>query len=439
MKRSLLAIFILVWFNCATAQLFQEKGGILEDYNGNYYRQTFLIQVYDLPIRIDTLFGLEKICLNISHPRVSDLKVTLESPDGTGIWLTNRNGRDTGKNYINTCFSSNNKNGYIHEATAPFTGEFIPDGRMEYINNGQNPNGYWKLIIEDLKEGISGILDSFSLQFGKHPAKLKIIKRCSFENPELCLCDGDKQNGEMLPDLVIVPSFTENQIAEYASNDSIYPGQLRFAATIANIGYGPMEIKGNGKWFCGDSLVSGNMKCGSGENSRQQLVQRIYYKENNELKWRDKLAGTMYLEDMPGHNHYHVDNWVEFRLVKMQSKKKRTIVSKGHKVSYCLFSTGICNINDKLCNMYGKQYGETMPNYGLGSYADCRVEKQGITVGGYDTYGMMYEGQYLNLPKGLKNGEYWLEIEIDPDRKYVESNRSNNIFKRRINIQKQQL
>jgi len=286
---------------------------------------------------------------------------------------------------------------------------------------------------------MTGELDSFSLQFGNHPAKLKIIKRCSFENPELCLCDGNKENGDMLPDLVIVPSFTENQVYEYAANDSMYPGQLKFAATIANIGYGPMEIKGNNKWYCGDSLVSGNVKCSNGENSRQQLVQRVYYKENNKLKWRDLPAGTMYLEDMPGHNHYHVDNWVEFRLVKMKGKRKKPVITKGHKVSYCLFSTGICNNSDQLCNMYGKQYGETMPNYGLGSYADCRIEKQGITVGGYDTYGMMYEGQYLNLPKGLKNGEYWLEIEIDPDHKYMESNKRNNTFRMKINIQKQQL
>jgi len=332
---------------------------------------------------MDTSFGLENVCINIQHPRVSDLKITLESPDGTSIWLTNRNGRDTGKNYVNTCFRATGKNGYIHESLAPFTGEFIPDGRMEYFNNGQNPNGYWKLIVEDLKEGMAGELDSFSLQFGNHPAKLKIIKRCSFENPELCLCDGNKQNGDMLPDLVIVPSFTENQVYEYAANDSMYPGQLKFAATIANIGYGPMEIKGNNKWYCGDSLVSGNVKCSNGENSRQQLVQRVYYKENNKLKWRDLPAGTMYLEDMPGHNHYHVDNWVEFRLVKMKGKRKKTVITKGHKVSYCLFSTGICNNSDQLCNMYGKQYGETMPNYGLGSYGDCRKEKKGIIVGGH--------------------------------------------------------
>ena len=79
-----------------------------------------------------------------------------------------------------------------------------------------------------------------------------------------------------------------------------------------------------------------------------------------------------------------------------------------------------------------------MPNYGLGNYSSCNTEKQGITVGGYDTYGLMYEGQYLQLPKGLKSGEYLLEIEIDPDHKYIESNKKNNTFQMKVNIQKQQ-
>ena len=63
--------------------------------------------------------------------------------------------------------------------------------------------------------------------------------------------------------------------------------------------------------------------------------------------------------------------------------------------------------------------------------------KQGIAVGGYDYYGLMYEGQYLTLPKDLKNGNYILEIEIDPHHKYYESNRNNNLFSMPIKIEKQ--
>lgn len=79
-----------------------------------------------------------------------------------------------------------------------------------------------------------------------------------------------------------------------------------------------------------------------------------------------------------------------------------------------------------------------MSNFSLGNYFACSLQKQGISVGGYDYYGMMYEGQYLQLPKGFKNGKYILEIEIDPQHKYIESNKKNNIFRMPVTIYQQQ-
>jgi len=49
----------------------------------------------------------------------------------------------------------------------------------------------------------------------------------------------------------------------------------------------------------------------------------------------------------------------------------------------------------------------------------------------------MYEGQYLKLPKRLKPGFYILEIEIDPEKKYLEADRTNNTFRKKVFISKQ--
>jgi len=122
-------------------------GGKIGDYTDNFRIDSFPIVVKNIPQTIDANFGLAKICINISHRRVSDLKVELLSPDGSSIWLTNRNGGDEGMSYMSTCFRSNGFNGYIHQGEAPFTGEYIPDGRIEFLNNGQNPNGTWYLKI----------------------------------------------------------------------------------------------------------------------------------------------------------------------------------------------------------------------------------------------------------------------------------------------------
>ncbi|AYQ32667.1 hypothetical protein DTQ70_11105 [Runella sp. SP2] len=419
------------------AQVFTVYGGVINEYQGYYSTQKFTTVIQKLPIALDSTFGLEAVLLTLHHERVSDIKVTLEAPDGTSVWLTNRNGKETGKHYLNTRFSQFGKNGQISAAKAPFRGNFVPDGRLEFINNGQNPNGTWKVVVEDLKSGIAGVLDSVQLIFSKSPAYFIKAKQCSLENIGRCDCPDGTTNCELLPDLVIVPSFTYNQIQEYSWNHKTYPGQLRFAASIANIGYGPLEIIGTKEWYCGNQRVDSSQACADGKMSRMKIKQRIFSKKGTELVSRDREAGTMYMDDTPGHNHYHVDDWVEFRLVKIQNQQ-REIVAKGKKVSYCLYTTGSCYNKDGLCFIGGKNYGETMPNFGLGRYEACNFDKQGIGVGGFDTYGMLYEGQFIDLPRNLPSGEYWLEIEIDPNHLYVESNRSNNIFRMKYNIQRQE-
>jgi len=112
-----------------------------------------------LPLVSDSVFGLEKA--NLHHNRVSDLKITIQNPNGATIWLTNLNGREDGKDYTNTQFSQVGKEGMISAARAPFSGEFIPYGPVEYLIGGNNPNGTWKLLIKDLKSKEGGVLQYF--------------------------------------------------------------------------------------------------------------------------------------------------------------------------------------------------------------------------------------------------------------------------------------
>ncbi|MEA5457731.1 proprotein convertase P-domain-containing protein [Arcicella sp. LKC2W] len=424
------------------AQQFIGNGGSIRDFKNFVRPDTFNIKINGLPKLINSAFGLSKVCFNITHSRASDLKIELISPSGISIWLTNRNGRDNGRDYMNTCFRSNGFSGYIHQANAPFEGEFIPDGRFSFLNNGQNPNGTWKLLISDLREEEVGTLNYISLEFTENPMPNQEASPCSFENPEGCKCDTKSKDCELLPDLIILKKFTEQQIKEYPKDDPYYGGQLHFAASICNIGDGPMETNGMSEWLCGDEKVDSLTKCADGKYARQKVYQRIYSKKGNKLTFKDRLAGTNYFDDKPGHNHFHVDDWVEFRLVKetiTKRKKTKTLVAKGRKVSYCLFDSGVCSNRDNLCEEKGKVYGEkNLSNYGLGNYTECKSKKQGISVGGYDTYGMLYEGQFIQLPKGLKSGEYILEIEIDPNHIYKEKDSTNNTFKMKVQISKQE-
>ncbi|WP_240699460.1 proprotein convertase P-domain-containing protein [Spirosoma sordidisoli] len=425
------------------AQQFISRGRTLTDFDTSVRADSIPIRVDHLPTRIDAEYGLMKVCFNIQHSRTSDLKIELVAPSGQSIWLSNRNGGDQGADFANTCFRSNGFSGYIHQASAPFAGEYSPDGRFRFLNDGQNPNGTWYLLITDLRKGEGGVLTYVTLEFGANPMPNDEKTPCSFQNPAACRCSTDRSDCQLLPDLVIIGSFTRAQIKEYAWNDPTYPGQLRFAASIANIGDGPMETVGNREWYCQQQRVDSGSRCADGTLARQRLYQRVYSRQADSLSWHDYPAGTNYFDEKPGHNHYHADDWVEFRLVQRyktrNGREAEKVVATGRKVSYCLFDSGICRSSDTLCQDRGITYGpENLANYGLGSYASCQASRQGISVGGYDTYGMMYEGQYIQLPKGLKSGTYWLEIVIDPEGQYREKSRANNRFTMPVRISRQQ-
>lgn len=120
---------------------------------------------------LSTSFGIESLCLDISHTYVGQIIVYLIPPDGKFIEITTNNGY-TGKNYTGTCFKMT-ANKFVNSGflQAPFTGDYRPEGDLSKINNGQNPNGIWKLAVsDDINDGNTGTLNSWSITFSNTPA-----------------------------------------------------------------------------------------------------------------------------------------------------------------------------------------------------------------------------------------------------------------------------
>lgn len=152
---------------CVMAQAFTGMGGtIKDDGTPNVYSLT----VSGLPTVMDDKFGLEKICVNIQHTWDSDVSIYLVAPDGAVADLCRRNG-DDGHDFNNCCFSQDAEIS-INDGVAPFSGNYLPEVPFGGLNNGQNPNGVWKLVIIDIEpEEESGRVLNWKLEFSKNPAK----------------------------------------------------------------------------------------------------------------------------------------------------------------------------------------------------------------------------------------------------------------------------
>lgn len=161
-------LFLLFLLNGKSlqAQTFNGSGGIIPD---NGQAGVFNLNVNGLnPGILNTSFGLETVCINLTHPWVSDLRIRLIAPDGYDVLLTDGMGWD-GDNYTNTCFNDGASTSIL-QGNPPFTGTFRPIENIGYHNNGQPGNGLWKLYILDTYPGADqGNLISWSITFGNNP------------------------------------------------------------------------------------------------------------------------------------------------------------------------------------------------------------------------------------------------------------------------------
>ncbi len=121
-----------------------------------------------LPTTIDTIFGLETVCFDITHTYTADLHIWLQSPDGTIVALSEANGGG-GDNFTGTCLNEWAATSIVL-GSAPFTGTYRPQGFIGAINNGQVGNGTWNFLIQDQWGADTGFVNSWSITFGNAPA-----------------------------------------------------------------------------------------------------------------------------------------------------------------------------------------------------------------------------------------------------------------------------
>ncbi|MBL8891718.1 MAG: proprotein convertase P-domain-containing protein [Planctomycetaceae bacterium] len=162
---------------------------------------------------------------------------------------------------------------------------------------------------------------------------------------------------------------------------------LRFTTAFANNGTGHLELRG------GEVLPNGN----------QKVFQRIFY---NDGTFQDRLAGEFTYHS--GHGHIHFDGYAVYSLRKyLPGGGIGDLVATGGKISFCLIDIT-----------------KYRSNAGASRYNSCG-QIQGVTAGWSDVYTRSLPDQWINISL-VPDGQYWLEVTIDPDNLLLESDKSNN-------------
>lgn len=429
--KKILPVFLLLLFpgsqTSAQVAFVTSAGGVILDPPAV---ETFPIIVSTLPAAIDSTFGLVRVCFNIVHTYDADLDIRLQSPDGTVMELSNNNG-GSGDNYTGTCVAENATGDEIAAQSAPFTGIFYPDQSINTMNNGQNPNGTWYIVILDEAPGDTGHLMNATITFDNNPPPTHLGASCTTTYALGCNCPDGTSDCDLLPDMV--------NSGEYLSQDwSEHSGFIWEGVATPNIGYGPMELHGTGQCFCDTTPVSCSATCLDGTDPKEMVNQTIYHKSEADMTKYTVPAGTMTYH--PSHGHIHVDDWTYNTLrIRGPGDDPTTwpIIGEGTKQSFCLINLGTCaNGNGYCVNDSGNVVDQsTMPNGGLGTVTGCG-EDQGIFVGNYDVYSQGLDGQEIDFGN-ICNGQYYIVSITNPNHVIHEMNYNNNWSKTPVTLTQQ--
>lgn len=197
----------------------------------------------------------------------------------------------------------------------------------------------------------------------------------------------------LLPDLTPWASQDQGFVYDW----TVQANLLRLTSAVANVGEGRLELRG-----------------GAVHGDQQDVVQRIYQSDGS---YNDVLAGSFIYH--AEHGHIHFENFAAYRLREVSPDGGvGDIVASGEKVSFCLLDV--------------ERYGSTGPS--SPHFLTCG-QVQGISVGWADVYDRGLPGQSIDIT-GVADGQYWLEVVVDPYNLIQEADETNNTTRIQINLQR---
>jgi hypothetical protein len=166
--------------------------------------------------------------------------------------------------------------------------------------------------------------------------------------------------------------------------------QLRFSVTSWNKGAGRLELRAGER----DST-----------SLKQNVYQRVYRTDGS---YYDNLAGTFVWH--PEHNHFHFENYAIYTLQPINAPGGS--VRTSSKTTFCIMDTTPVNTS--------------LPSAPASAvYTTCSSSVQGMSVGWGDTYGWNLAGQSFDFT-GNPSGDYKLIVEVDPQKRLLEIDDSDN-------------
>jgi hypothetical protein len=204
------------------------------------------------------------------------------------------------------------------------------------------------------------------------------------------------------PPALLLPNMRSLRASDLSIEVAGGVRRLRFAASLANVGPGPLHL-----------LPRGRGECRTGQHEAIQVLYRDRNRDERYQRARDRegnrrVTGCMLRHS--GHKHWHFDAMAAYSLRRPGSSQ--ALVSRK-KVSFCLRDNR---------RVPGQRVVVPRRHFGKCS----RNSQQGISPGWVDIYKADLSGQWLRLPNSVDSEVVCLDLRADPLDRLVETNETDN-------------
>jgi len=248
-------------------------------------------------------------------------------------------------------------------------------------------------------------LGNFMMRSGRRSlfSKRKSLRRGLEALEVRAMLDGDGGAGggtPLLPDLIPVASEEEGYLYDWTIEQVTGDRTLlRMSTATANIGQGPLELRGST----------------THPDGTQDVLQRVF---ENDGAYKDHLAGEFVYH--PEHDHIHFEGYAEYNLREVTvDNGVGDVVATGGKTSFCLI-----DLDD---------YDLSLPGAPRSARYESCGNRQGLSVGWEDIYHRTLPDQWIDITD-VPIGTYWLEVVADPDNRILEADDTNNVVRIQIEL-----
>lgn len=170
---------------------------------------------------------------------------------------------------------------------------------------------------------------------------------------------------------------------------------LRFTSEINNAGPGPFIVRGNSR----DVSFTQHVVHDGGGISTEAVEVAIVWGGDT-------------------HSHWHIEDVARYWIEPVDGTLGTG--SFDNKVGFCFFD-GV----DRQTGLDSAPSAPVHPPEGCGNRLDPSID-MGLSVGWGDQYRFDLEGQFIDI-EDLPSGQYLLYAEVDPDGRFTELDRTNNV------------